>query len=340
MQQFSFRPMKKALIQLHIAVLLWGFTGVLGRLISLDAAVIVWYRMLLTALFMLAILLYSRKWISVPISGIKKLASIGALMAIHWVAFYAAIKYSNASIALVCLATVSVFTSILDPILSKTKFNFKELTLGLIALSGVYLIYHFQHFYGKGILLGICAALLSSIFTILNKRIANDYPSRTMVFYEMTTGFMVITLLAPFAYFYFPHTMLYPQQESILNFFKGFPNGFVQLKNDWIWLIILALCCTVWAQVLALNALKKLSSFTVTLSVNMEPVYGIILAILIYREDLELGIGFFAGMTLICLSVVLQMRSLILENKKRKLAIRTAITAPPNVANDTNESKG
>ncbi len=332
--------MKKALIQLHIAVLLWGFTGVLGRLISLDAAVIVWYRMLLTALFVLIILIFSRKWISVSISGVKKLASIGTLMAIHWVAFYAAIKFSNASIALVCLATVSVFTSILDPILSKTKFNFKELALGLVALSGVYLIYHFQHFYGKGILLGICAALLSSIFTILNKRIANDYPSRTMVFYEMSTGFLVITLLAPLAYIYFPHTMLYPQQDSILSFFKSFPNGLVQHKNDWIWLIVLALCCTVWAQVLALNALKKLSSFTVTLSVNMEPVYGIILAILIYREDLELSTGFFVGLALICLSVVLQMRSLIIENKKKKLAVRSAVIFPPNIPDNEHNSEG
>lgn len=312
--------MKKALIQLHIAVLLWGFTGVLGRLISLDAPVLVWYRMLLSAFFVLVILLFSRKWIAVSVKGVKKLASIGGLMAAHWIAFYAAIKFSNASIALVCLSTASVFTSILDPLINKTKYKLNELALGFLALAGMYLIYHFQHLYGLGIVLGITAALLSSIFTILNKRIANDYPTRTMVFYEMATGFLVITLLAPLVYFYFPHTVLFPQQDSIVKVFKALPGSLVFYRNDWIWLVVLALCCTVWAQVLALDALKKLSSFTITLSVNMEPVYGIILAIMIYREDLELGIGFFAGMALICLSVVLQMRWLILENKKKQSA--------------------
>jgi len=310
--------MKKALIQLHIAVLLWGFTGVLGKLISLDAPILVWYRMLLTALFVLVILLMSKKWIRVDTKGVKKLASIGGLMAAHWIAFYAAIKFSNASIALVCLSTSSVFTSILDPLLNKTKYNFKELSLGLLALLGMYLIYRFQDLYGIGILLGILAALLSSIFTIFNKRIAAEYPVRTMVFYEMSTGFLIITALLPLLYYYLPDTQFVPQQDNLLSVMDNLPANLLSLKNDWIWLVILALCCTVWAQTLALNALKKLSSFTITLTVNMEPVYGILLAILIYREDKELNYGFFIGMGLICLSVVLQMRSLIVASRRSK----------------------
>lgn len=310
--------MKKALIQLHIAVLLWGFTGVLGKLISLDAPILVWYRMLLTALFVLVILLVSKKWIRVDTKGVKKLASIGGLMAAHWIAFYAAIKFSNASIALVCLSTSSVFTSILDPLLNKTKYNFKELSLGLLALLGMYLIYRFQDLYGIGILLGILAALLSSIFTIFNKRIAAEYPVRTMVFYEMSTGFLIITALLPLLYYYLPDTQFIPQQDNLLSVMDNLPANLLSLKNDWIWLVILALCCTVWAQTLALNALKKLSSFTITLTVNMEPVYGILLAILIYREDKELNYGFFIGMSLICLSVALQMRLLIVANRRSK----------------------
>ncbi|MDI9320375.1 MAG: DMT family transporter [Phycisphaerales bacterium] len=310
--------MKKALIQLHIAVLLWGFTGVLGKLISLDAPLLVWYRMLLTALFVLVILLVSKKWIRVDTKGVKKLASIGGLMAAHWVAFYAAIKFSNASIALVCLSTSSVFTSILDPLMNKTKYNFKELSLGLLALLGMYLIYRFQDLYGIGILLGILAALLSSIFTIFNKRIAAEYPVRTMVFYEMSIGFLIITALLPLLYYYLPDTQFAPQQDNLLSVMDNLPANLLSLKNDWVWLVILALCCTVWAQTLALNALKKLSSFTITLTVNMEPVYGILLAILIYREDKELSYGFFIGMGLICLSVVLQMRSLIVASRRAK----------------------
>ncbi|HTN18699.1 MAG TPA: DMT family transporter [Chitinophagaceae bacterium] len=308
--------MKKALLQLHIAVLLWGFTGVLGKLISLDAPMLVWYRMLLTALFVLAILLWSGKWLRVPAAGVRSLSLIGGLMAAHWIAFYAAIKFSNASIALVCLSTSSVFTSLLEPLMNKTKYNVKELALGMLALAGMYLIYSFQQLYGLGILLGIIAALLSSVFTIYNKRIAHQYPVRTMVFYEMSTGFIIITALLPLLYYYVPETVFIPAQAGLADIMQGLPGSLMSLQNDWIWLIVLALCCTVWAQTLALNALKQLSSFTITLTVNMEPVYGILLAILIYREDKDLNAGFFAGMGLICLSVVLQTRALLLQNKR------------------------
>jgi len=303
--------MKKALIQLHGAVLLWGFTGVLGRLISLDAPVLVWYRMALTALIMLMVLLITRSWIRVPKQDVRKLAVIGGLMALHWIAFYAAIKYANASIALVCLSTSSIFTSVLDPLVNKTKYNNREMALGCLALAGMYLIYHFQQVYFTGIVLGVIAALLSSVFTILNKRIAQTYPSGTMVFYEMTTGLIIISVLMPLLWYYSPDTVLLPLQDSLGDVISALPGSITGMHNDWIWLIFMAACCTVWAQTLALNALKKLSSFTITLTVNMEPVYGILLAIFIYREDKQLNGGFFAGMGLICLSVLLQMFTLL-----------------------------
>ncbi|RYD55033.1 MAG: DMT family transporter [Sphingobacteriales bacterium] len=285
--------MKKALIQMHIAVLLWGFTGVLGRAISLTAPVLVWYRMLMTAVFMAIILTYRKQWTKIAPRDMKQLALVGGLMGVHWVAFYGSIKFSNASIALVCLSTASIFTSVLDPIVNKTKHDIAELLLGLLALAGVYFIYQFQQLYGLGILFGVIAAILSSVFTVLNKRIANKYPARPMVFYEMSTGWVLITLLMPLQLIYQPDTVLLPQ-------------GY-----DWIWLIILSLCCTVWAQSLALNALKHISSFTATLSVNLEPIYGVILAFMFYNENEELGWSFFVGMGLICLSVLLQMFRLL-----------------------------
>lgn len=299
--------MKKALLHMHLAVLLWGFTGVLGRAISLDAPVLVWYRMLLTAVFMAAIVTWRKLW--VPVTGPHKrtLTSVGILMALHWVAFYASIKLSNISIALVCLSTASIFTPLADPIINKGKIDMKEMMLGSLAIAGVYLIYHFQQFYGWGILAGIVAAMLSSIFTVLNKQVAHLYPSRTMVFYEMTTGFIFITLLMPLLYYFSPGTSFIPQVGG---------SASPWWQNDWIWLIILSLCCTVWAQSLALNALKKLSPFTATLSVNLEPVYGILLAFLFFNENSEiiflketgkLNAGFLGGMALILLSVVLQM---------------------------------
>lgn len=273
--------------------MLWGFTGVLGRAISLSAPVLVWYRMLLTALFMAIILFYRREWVSVNRKDIKQLALIGCLMGVHWVAFYGAIKFANASIALVCLSTASIFTSLLDPLVNKSRHDYKELLIGALALAGVYLIYQFQQFYGLGILFGVIAAVLSSVFTVLNKRIANKYPARIMVFYEMGTGWIFLTLLLPFQLYYQAETQILPG------------------AMDWLWLIVLSLCCTVWAQSLALNALKHISSFTATLSVNLEPVYGILLAFVFFKENNELHAGFFWGMGLILLSVILQMIRLL-----------------------------
>lgn len=285
--------MKKALVQIHVAVLLWGFTGVLGRAISLDAPVLVWYRMLLTAIFIAVIIFYRRQWVPIARRDIAQLALIGCLMGLHWVAFYGAIKFANTSIALVCLSTASIFTSLLDPMVNKGKYDVKELLLGLLALIGVYFIYRFQQMFGIGIAFGVTAAILSSVFTVLNKRIASKYPTRPMVFYEMSAGWLFLTLLMPLQLVYNPHTVLLPQ------------------GMDWLWLVILSLCCTVWAQSLALSALKYISSFTATLSVNLEPVYGILLAFLFFKENKELYGGFFIGMGLICLSVLLQMLRLL-----------------------------
>lgn len=308
--------MKKALIQMHLAVLLWGFTGVLGRAISLDAPMLVWYRMLLTAVFMFVILLVRRQQMTVPRRDLGALALIGGLMALHWIAFYGAIKFSNASIALVCLSTASVFTSLLDVVINKNKYDTSELLLGFLALAGVFLIYRFQQFFGLGILFGVIAAILSAVFTVLNKRIAHKYPSRTMVFYEMSTGWIIITLLLPLVYYYIPDTAFLPDQMPLSALLDGLP-GSLSGPNDWLWLVILALCCTVWAQSLALNALKKLNAFTVTLSVNLEPVYGIILAVLFYREDQQLNWGFYTGMGLICLSVLLQMLRIVQQSRRK-----------------------
>ena len=295
--------MKKALLQMHLAVLLWGITAVLGRAINLDAPVLVWYRMLMTALFM-AVILYQRKeWLPIAIPDRKRLYGIGLIIAVHWVAFYGSIKFSNASVALVCLSTASIFTPLLDPFINKTKHNAVEILLGLVAMAGVYLIYRFQTFYGTGILLGIIAALLSSWFTVLNKQVAHKYPVRTMVFHEMTAGWLLLTVLVPFQILF---------SETPVDIL---PNGY-----DWLWLVILSLCCTVWAQSLALNALKQISSFTSSLSLNLEPVYGIILAFIFFREYEMLRPEFYMGLTLILSSVLIQM-FILLRPSKRKTSI-------------------
>jgi drug/metabolite transporter (DMT)-like permease len=196
------------------------------------------------------------------------------------------------------LATAGIFTAFLEPIVLKTKFNPKELVIGLIALIGMYCIYHFEIKYAVGILLGVGAAMLSSVFTIMNKKIVNSYPSRMVAFYEIGSGFLLLTLLAPFYMHYLPQTNFAPTQM------------------DLVWLGVLSLCCTVWGQSLALSALKKLSSFTTVLMVNLEPVYGIVLAMFFYHENKDLGLGFYLGISLIAISVGIHTLSMIWENKK------------------------
>lgn len=297
--------MKRALLYMHTAVLLWGFTGVLGRAISLDFAVLVWWRMFLTAILVALIITGRRNWRKVAPADVLRLTFIGCLIGIHWVAFYGAIKFANASIALICLSTASVFTALLDPLVNKGKFVASELLLGLLAIGGVYLIYHGALDMSTGVFLGVIAAILSAIFTVLNKKIAHKYPARVMVFYEMTAGWLLISVLLGVVLAAGAEQWLISPQN---------PAGrliFWPSLEDWLWLLVLALCCTVWAQSLALSALKQLSSFTVTLSVNLEPVYGIALAFLFYQEQKDLHASFYWGMGLIILSVAFQMLRLL-----------------------------
>ena len=302
--------MKKSLLAMHAAVLLWGFTGVLGKAISLDFPVLVWYRMLLTALIIAGIITYRRGWVKVERRDLGRLILVGVLMGLHWVAFYGAIKFANASVALICLSTASIFTSILDPFINKSKWDLGELGFGLLALAGVAVIAIFDKQETArdlqretGILLGIVAAVLSSVFTVFNKSIASKYPARTMVFWEMTSGWAFISVALMIAFATGAEKVLLNPSNTALHFM---PAGW-----DWLWIGILALCCTVWAQSLALTALKRLSSFTVTLSVNLEPVYGILLAFAFFSENKELGGGFYIGVGMIILSVGLQMARMV-----------------------------
>jgi drug/metabolite transporter (DMT)-like permease len=315
--------MKKALLAMHAAVLLWGFTGVLGRAITLDFPVLVWWRMFLTAGFIAIIISWRRSWQPIARKDLGRLILVGVLMGLHWVAFYGAIKFANASVALICLSTASIFTSLLDPFINNTRWNARELFFGLLALGGVAVIYLIDggaaagegRLRETGILLGVAAAIISSVFTVLNKSIASKYPARVMVFWEMSSGWAFISLALA-------AVMAAGGEKLLLN------PSHTQLQYlpinawDWLWVVVLALCCTVWAQSLALTALKQLSAFTSTLSVNLEPVYGILLAFLFFKENRELGPGFYLGVSMIVLSVALQMGQMLRQSRTAKQLLR------------------
>jgi drug/metabolite transporter (DMT)-like permease len=295
---------KKAFIQLHIAVLLAGLTGILGKLISLNEGLLVWYRLLLTAPSLWALALLRKpgarrrqRGAGGPAGGTVRIVrrdmwrifGIGGIAALHWVAFYGSIKYSNVSVGLLCFSSVGFFTAILEPLLMRRRIDGVELLLGLVVIGGIFLIFQVDPHFKTGIVIGLVSALLGSLFPVLNKRILRRVSSENVTLYELTGGFFVLTLLMPVYLWLFPASSLLPSW------------------SDWGWLLVLSWACTVLAFNLSMSALQRISAFTVNLTYNLEPVYGILLAFVLFREDKYLNRGFYVGLTLILLSIVLQM---------------------------------
>jgi len=284
--------MKKAFIKLHVAVLLAGLTGVLGRLISLNAGLLVWYRLLLTVPSLWLLALLRKQSLHIDRKDLWRIFGIGGVAALHWVSFYASIKYANVSVALVCFSAIGFFTALLEPLIMRHRIDRVELLLGLLVIVGIFFIFQVDAHYQTGILIGLLSALLGSLFPVLNKRILKRVPAETVTLYELSGGFGVLTLLMPLYLYYFPADSLVPGWK------------------DWMWLLMLSWGCTVLAFNLSMSALQKISAFTVNLSYNLEPVYGILLAFLLFREDKYMNGGFFIGFFLIFLSIVFQMARL------------------------------
>ena len=280
--------MRKAFIQLHIAVLLAGLTGVLGRLISLNEGLLVWYRLALTApsLWLLAFL--NKQAVRIDRRDMWRIFGVGGIAALHWVTFYGSIKYSNVSVGLVCFSAVGFFTAVLEPLIMRHRVDWVELLLGMLVIVGIFFIFQVDPHFKTGILIGLISALLGSLFPVLNKRILKRVSSENVTLYELSGGFLVLTLLMPLYLWLFPAPSLLPDWK------------------DWIWLLILSWACTVLAFSLSMSALAHISAFTVNLSYNLEPVYGILLAFVLFREDKYLNSGFYVGFFLILLSIILQ----------------------------------
>jgi len=279
--------MRKAFFQLHTAVFLAGFTGILGRLITLNEALLVWYRLLITVLTLWILFYFQRKLYRISWAGIARITGVGVIVALHWVAFYASIKYSNVSVALVCLSAMGFFTAILDPLITRKRFNIIELLLGLLVIVGISLIFHFDPQYKTGIIIGVISALLACLFPIFNSLLVKQYKPETVTLYQLSGGFVFLSMLVPVYLLYVPAGHIVPT------------------LSDTGWLLVLGWFCTVLAFNLTMNALKKISAFTVNLTYNLEPLYGIALAFIVYREDKHLSGSFYVGLFLIVLSVFL-----------------------------------
>jgi drug/metabolite transporter (DMT)-like permease len=284
--------MKKAFLYLHLSVFLAGFTGPLGRLIDLNEGMLVWYRLLFTSVTMWIVFSLTKKLVRIPKADILKLTGIGFLAALHWVTFYGSIKYANIS--------VGFFTALVEPILLKTKFNWIEVFLGLMVMAGIYLIFHFDPHFKLGIILGLICALLMAFVMIFIRQLVQRINPETVLTYQISGGLVTLTLLMPL-YFYFVPTQ------------KFLPN-----LEDVGWLLILAWFCSVWAFQLSVYALKRLSAFTVNLNFNLEPVYGIILAFVFFNENKNLSSGFYLGLSLIALALIIHVLLVLRDEHKKK----------------------
>jgi len=289
----------KAYLQMNAATFLWGLTAILGKKISIGEFPLVWYRVCFVSISMLLIpkIIASARKISTK--HIFIMSGIGVLLAIHWVAWYGSIKYANASVAVSCIASVSLFVAIIEPLINKTTFDKSNIVLGLMVIPGIVLINQSLDLpsYKLGFLLGIIAAFLAAFFNIFNKKYTQEIEPNVITFIQMISGWIFLSLCLPF-YLKFSH-------ESF-----QLPNA-----KDFILLMILSIFCTVIPYNLFLRALKASDAFTTSLINNLEPIYGIILAAIFLHENDELNWKFYTG-TAIILSAV--FAHAYFSNKQKK----------------------
>lgn len=276
----------KSYFKLHWIVFIWGFTAVLGRLITLDAMPLVWFRMLFAVVFIFIYNKFTKTSIRFPKKVILKFLVAGLVIALHWFTFFRAIKVSNVSITLACLSTGAFFASIIEPIFFKKKIIWYEIFFGLLVVVGLSIIFKVEGNYIEGIVLALISAFLSACFAVINSKFVVNYEPKVISFYELFGGVLF------FSIFLFGTS--------------SFNSDFFQLStNDFLYLLVLSSVCTAYAFIASTSVMKFLSPYTVMLTINLEPIYGILLAVLIFKEKEQMSPTFYFGALLILITVVL-----------------------------------
>jgi len=272
-------------LKLHFIVLIYGFTAILGKLITLPAAQLVWYRMLIAVVAFYLFIRWKKTDLSISRGQFFKLFGIGIIVAVHWITFFGAIKISNVSVTLGCLATATLFTSLLEPFFFRKRINAVEVIVGLLIILGLYLIFRFETRYSLGIIVALISALLAGLFTVLNKKMVVHQKASVISFYEMLGGLTGIT-------FYL--------------LFSGWGNLplSLPLPIDIVYLLVLGTICTAFAFAVQVDIMQHLSAFIVALTINLEPVYGIVMAYFIFGETEHMTGGFYIGTAIILVSVL------------------------------------
>lgn len=278
---------QRSYLYLHICVLIWGFTAILGKLISLQALSLVWWRVLICCIALLLIVPRTQ-WSQLDRRMGIRLLGIGVLVGLHWLCFYGAIKIANASVAVASISTISFFAAFAEPILLRQKVKWYEMALGIFVLPGMALVVgHIDWTMRLGFAVGVLCALLAAIFSALNKKVIDNSPPPPLVmsFVELFGALLVTSLMLPFFLWQNPDLAVWPQ------------------PSDWLWLGILTLVCTLLPYYLTLLAMRHVSAFATNLTINLEPVYGVILAAIIFREDKTLDPNFYVGVIIILIAV-------------------------------------
>lgn len=274
----------KDLLILHFTVFIWGFTGILGALISVDAVQMVWYRVLIATITLFCYFKLSKTSLRITKRQFLQFLFTGSIVALHWILFFQAIKVSTVSVTLVCLSSFTLFTAILEPLIKKQQIQVADIIIGLIIIIGIYLIFKFESRYTLGIILGLSAAVASSLFGTINSVLVQKSNPLVISFYEIMGAFLWITLYRLF------DQSLFTEQFSLST-------------TDWLYLGLLGTICTALAYVAGVSVMRTISAFRVALITNLEPVYGILLAFIFFGNKETMSTGFYLGAIIILTAV-------------------------------------
>lgn len=286
-------------LHLHFIIFIWGFTAVLGALISLEAIPLVWYRMLVATLIIFAFLKFKKEKLNFSLKTLSGFALGGVIIALHWLTFFGAIKASNVSVTLAVLSTGAFFASILEPLIYGRKVILYEVLFGLVVVAGLYVIFDVEASYTLGIVLALISAFLSALFSVINGKFVLKHKASAISFYELMFGVLGITIYLAFS------------GSFTADFFKV-------SAYDWMYLLILASVCTAYAFIASVHVMKWISPYTVMLSINMEPVYGIFLALIILGDSENMSPQFYYGALIILVTVVANGIIKITQERKRR----------------------
>ena len=290
----------KDYLLLHFIVLIWGVTAILGLLISLPPLELVFYRTLLAAAGVAVVMGYRKESLRMAPRELLKIAGVGVLISLHWIFFFWSAKVSTASVCLAGMATTSLWTAFVDPIINKKRVKLYEVALGLLVISGLLVIFQFENGYWLGLSMALVAAFLSALFSVLNGRLTLRHSPYQITFYEMGAASLIALLFLPI--------YSYLDGSAIQWSWKGL---------DWLWLLILGGICTVYAFSVSVELMKRLPVFSINLTINLEPVYGILLAVVIFGEKEKMTDQFYYGTAIILVSVLIYP-VLNYWNKRRK----------------------